>query len=188
MESNTIKTKRMKHFIKIIILLFALNVGAQSTSTAKIYTKGNYFIIQQNDKEYSGPMKDVIVYQLTVDSEFYYFKNLENWTNDGLKVVNIVNESGTPYTTQTWETFYTENTGSFSNGGGSGNTGSQFTEVSNLTTADYIYKSGMLGTAWQVNRYDRNNNMAQTTATQTNNTTITTLADAVTGILTLNYS
>ena len=110
----------MKHFIKIIILLFALNVGAQSTSTAKIYTKGNYFIIQQNDKEYSGPMKDVIVYQLTVDSEFYYFKNLENWTNDGLKVVNIVNESGTPYTTQTWETFYTENTGSFSNGGGSG--------------------------------------------------------------------
>ena len=76
----------------------------------------------------------------------------------------------------------------FKKGGGGGNTGSQFTEVSNLTTADYIYKSGMLGTAWQVNRYDRNNNMAKTTATQTNNTTITTLADAVTGILTLNYS
>ena len=110
----------MKNLIKIIILLFALNVGAQSTSTAKIYTKGNYFIVEQNDKEYSAPMKDVIIYQLTVDSEFYYFKNLENWTNNGLKVVNMVDESGTPYTTQTWETFYTENTGSFNNGGGSG--------------------------------------------------------------------
>ena len=55
------------------------------------------------------------------------------------------------------------------------------------TTASYVYYAGINGSAWQVNRKDRNNNMVQTTATQTNNTTITTLADAVTGILTLNY-
>lgn len=56
------------------------------------------------------------------------------------------------------------------------------------TTTSYVYYAGINGSTWQVNRKDRNNNMAQTTATQTNNTTITTLADAVTGILTLNYS
>ena len=66
---------------------------------------------------------------------------------------------------------------------------SEFWEATNTaTTESYIFKGGLNGTAWQINRYDRNNNIARTAATQTNNPSITTLADAVTGILTLNYA
>ena len=149
----------------------------------KIYSSGNYFYVVKDDILYEGLTSEVLVKRLTPTSTDFNFEKLNNWTGDSVFLADIQDEAGVAYTLESFVTFY-EN---FNTGGGGGNTGSQFTEVSNLTTADYIYKSGMLGTAWQVNRYDRNNNMAQTTATQTNNTTITTLADAVAGILTLNY-
>ena len=126
----------MKQFITLAILCFALSVGAQSTSTAKIYVKGNYFIIEQNDKEYSGARKNVEVYQLTPNSEFYYYRNILNWTNDGLKVINIVDESNTPYTAESWETFYTENTGNFKNGGGAGEGVQTPTEIAEAIYVD----------------------------------------------------
>ena len=119
----------MKHLIKIIFLVTTLNLSAQSTSTAKVYTKGNYFIIEQNGKLYPGVSKNVEVYQTAINGEFYYFTNLKNnWPNHGLKIENIVDGTETPYTAGSWETFYTENTGNFNAGGGDGKLGSQTPE------------------------------------------------------------
>ena len=63
-----------------------------------------------------------------------------------------------------------------------------FWEATNTdTTENYIYKGGLNGTAWQINRYDRNNNTARVAATVSNNSGTTTLADAWTNRTTLNY-
>ena len=109
----------MKHLITIAILFFALNIGAQATD-AKIYVKGNYFFIEKDDRIYEGLSKEVLVKKLTPTSTEFFFSNVNNWLGQGIELVNILDESGTAYTTASWEAFYTENTGSFSNGGGSG--------------------------------------------------------------------
>lgn len=57
------------------------------------------------------------------------------------------------------------------------------------TTATIIYKGGLDNSGeWFVNNFDRNNNMARTTATVSNNSSQTTLANAWSNRATLNYS
>ena len=109
----------MKHLITIAILFFALNTVAQATD-AKIYVKGNYFFIEKDNYIYEGLSKEVLVKKQTPTSTEFFFSNVNNWLGQGIELVNILDESGTAYTAASWETFYIENTGSFSNGGGSG--------------------------------------------------------------------
>ena len=81
--------------------------------------------------------------------------------------------------------------GLFSLGGGTGEgvqTVSTWKATYSETTTAFIYKGGLNNTNWQVNRYDRNNGLAKTTATKTSNATVTTLVDAWTGRGTLNYN
>ena len=56
------------------------------------------------------------------------------------------------------------------------------------STTTYIYKGGLNGTDWQINRYDRNNNLTRSAATETNNSGTTTLTAAWSNRLTLNYA
>ena len=73
--------------------------------------------------------------------------------------------------------------------GGASTGGSDFWEATSTdTTTAYIYKGGLNGTAWQINRYDRANGMARTAATVSNNIGTTTLTAAWSGRLTLNYN
>lgn len=66
--------------------------------------------------------------------------------------------------------------------------GSDFWEATSTdTTTAYIYKGGLNGTAWQINRYDRANGMARTSATVSNNSGTTTLTAAWADRLTINY-
>ena len=108
----------MKQFITLAILCFALSVGAQTD--AKIYVKGNYFFIEKDDRLFEALRKEVLVKKLTSTSTVFYFKNINNWTDEGIDLANIKDESNTPYTAESWETFYTENTGNFKNGGDTG--------------------------------------------------------------------
>ena len=156
---------------------------------AKIYTKGNYFFIEKDNRLFEALSKEVLVKKLTPTSTVFYFSNINNWTNEGIDLVDMEDESGTAYTAATWEAFYIENTGK-SNGGSSGEglQGSNFWEaILNDTTTAYIYKGGLNGTDWQINRYDRSDNLAKTSATVSNNSGITTLTDAWTDRLTINY-
>lgn len=273
---------------------------------AKIYTKGNYFFIEKDNRLFEALSKEVLVKKLTPTSTVFYFSNINNWTNEGIDLVDMEDESGTAYTAATWETFYLENTGSFSKGGGNGqglqikgsvdtytdlstvsdpqeddlwyvrdNTGlylfgtlkrrgwyryngsswettnlpseiitekehgallhnssvsyyegnliwhnsklqrckadigpktydandwedaggtstggSDFWEATSTdTTAAYIYKGGLNGSAWQINRYERSNSMAKTSAKQSNNNGgYTTLTAAWADRLTINYA
>jgi hypothetical protein len=86
---------------------------------AKIYTKGNYFFIEKDNRLFEALSKEVLVKKLTPTSTVFYFSNINNWTNEGIDLVDMEDESGTAYTAATWEAFYIENTGK-SNGGGNG--------------------------------------------------------------------
>ena len=94
----------MKQFITLAILFFALSVGAQTD--AKIYVKGNYFFIEKDDRLFEALSKEVLVKKLTPTSTVFYFKNINNWTDEGIDLTNIKDESNTPYTAERWETFY----------------------------------------------------------------------------------
>ena len=67
-------------------------------------------------------------------------------------------------------------------------TGSKFIQATNITTDSAIYKHYEANGAWTVLKYDRTDNLSVATANAANNPTVTTLVDAVTGVLTLNYS
>ena len=66
--------------------------------------------------------------------------------------------------------------------------GSAFWEATEIErTAAYIYKGGLNGTAWQINRY-ATNNLSRTAATESNNAGSTTLSDAWSNRSTLIYA
>ena len=135
---------------------------------AKIYTKGNYFYIEKDGRRYDGLRKDVKVYKNTSNETTYFFEKLEKWENNGLNIQDIQKENGDPYTLLEWEDFYTENTGSFNNGGGNG-MGLQGSNTLYFDDATYVYISGLRANGdWYVNRNTIADN-TQTTATETNN-------------------
>ena len=108
----------MKTAIKLLILLFALNAGAQTN--AKIYVKGNYFYIEKDTRIFEGLSKEVLVKRLTAASTEFYFSNVNNWTNEGIDFANIRDENDAPYASSAaFITWFETNTGK-SNGGGSG--------------------------------------------------------------------
>ena len=126
----------MKTAIKLIILFFALNFSAQAQTDAKIYVKGNYFFIEKDGRLFEALSKEVLVKKLTPTSTVFFFKNINNWTDEGIDLANIKDESDTPYTAATWEVFYLENTGSFSKGGGTGEGVQTPTEIAEAIYVD----------------------------------------------------
>ena len=101
----------------------------------KIYTKGNYFFIEKDNRLFEALSKEVLVKRLTPTSTVFYFSNINNWTNEGIDLVDMEDESGTAYTAATWEAFYIENTGK-SNGGGTGEGVQTPTEIAEAIYVD----------------------------------------------------
>lgn len=87
----------------------------------KIFTKGNYFLIQDNDTdvEFEGLSKNVRVRRLTTSSDNFFFDNVNNWKDKktGVNIADIQDEAGTPYTLQGFIDWYRANTGNFNGGG-----------------------------------------------------------------------
>lgn len=93
----------------------------------KIYRKDNYIVVT-NDvtlETYYGHIKDVMVDKSNTNRPAYRFFNIKDF-RDGTSLVisQILQEDGSEYTTEDFDTFYTQNTGNF-NGGGSAPTGVQ---------------------------------------------------------------
>ena len=87
----------------------------------KIYTKGNYIVIVdvQKDEYFYGIRKEVHIDKNNVNKAIYRAFNVKDFSSSIiLAVPNILKEDGTPYSEAEFDTFYQENTGNF-NGGGS---------------------------------------------------------------------
>ena len=87
----------------------------------KIYTKGNYIVIVdvQKDEYFYGIRKEVHIDKSNANKAIYRAFNVKDFSSSIiLAVPNILKEDGTPYSEAEFDTFYQENTGNF-NGGGS---------------------------------------------------------------------
>ena len=87
----------------------------------KIYTKGNYIVIVdvQKNEYFYGIRKEVHIDKSNVNKAIYRAFNVKDFSSSIiLAVPNILKEDGTPYSEAEFDTFYQENTGNF-NGGGS---------------------------------------------------------------------
>ena len=86
----------------------------------RIFRIENYLYLVDNEtnKLFSGHVKSVEVEPNNLGRAIYRIKGLRDWNHQTpLDIRQILDESGTPYTTGGWETFYTENTGNFNGGG-----------------------------------------------------------------------
>ena len=91
----------------------------------KIYTKGNYLVIvdTQKNEYFYGIRKEVHVDKSNVNKEVYRAFNVKDFSDTiNLQIPNILKEDNSPYTEAEFDTFYQENTGNF-NGGGTAPTG-----------------------------------------------------------------
>lgn len=87
----------------------------------KIYTKGNYIVIVdvQKNEYFYGIRKEVHIDKSNVDKAVYRAFNVKDFSSSIiLAVPNILKENGDAYSEAEFDTFYQENTGNF-NGGGS---------------------------------------------------------------------
>ena len=86
----------------------------------KIYTRGNYFIVEdtQTKREYAGLSKNVEVTRSTSESDIFYIKGLKDFDEKKrIKLAEIIDSTDTPFTLEGWLTFYSENTGNFNSAG-----------------------------------------------------------------------
>ena len=87
----------------------------------KIYTKGNYIVIVdvQKNEYFYGIRKEVHIDKSNVNKAIYRAFNVKDFSSSIiLAVPNILKENGDAYSEAEFDTFYQENTGNF-NGGGS---------------------------------------------------------------------
>lgn len=95
--------------------------------TYKVALVNNYIVITSDDLPdflgVQGPAKNVTILPTKEDAERFEFWGLDNsptmW--DELNLNQILDSTGTPFTLESWTTFYTTNTGNFNTApGGSG--------------------------------------------------------------------
>ena len=88
----------------------------------KIFTRGNYFYIVDNDnnREYNAFSKDVLVTRGTTAQDDFFIENIPNWDGVGepLDISVIQDENGDAYSLNAFITFYEDSTGKSSPGGG----------------------------------------------------------------------
>jgi len=86
----------------------------------KIYKKNNYIVVTDNitSETFYGRAKDVMVDKSNTNRAAYRFFNiLDLKEGTGLTIDQILKEDGSPYTSDEFDTFYTQNTGNFNGGG-----------------------------------------------------------------------
>lgn len=81
----------------------------------KVYTKGNYFYIIDNDdnREYNALSKDVLITRGTTVQDDFFIENVDNWrgVENPLDISVIQDISGDAYSVASFITFYESNTG-----------------------------------------------------------------------------
>lgn len=81
----------------------------------KVYTKGNYFYIINNDdnREYNALSKDVLITRGTTSQDDFFIENVDNWrgAENPLDITVIQDENGDAYSVTSFITFYESNTG-----------------------------------------------------------------------------
>ncbi len=86
----------------------------------KIYTKGNYIVIVdvQRNEYFYGIRKEVHIDKSNVDKAVYRAFKVKDFSSSIiLAVPNILKENGDAYSETEFDTFYQENTGNFNGGG-----------------------------------------------------------------------
>lgn len=78
----------------------------------KVYTTGNYFYLIMDGVTYEGHAKDVLIHKQSDGDTTYRFSGLVDWNDTRLiPLADLVDESDTPYTENSFTTFYEANTG-----------------------------------------------------------------------------
>ena len=93
----------------------------------KVFTKGHYFYIIDNDtsREYNAFAKNVMVTRGTTSQDDFFIENVANWNErNPLDISEIQDENGVTYSLSDFITFYENNTG-FSSAGSSASTTKQ---------------------------------------------------------------
>lgn len=103
----------------------------------KVYTKGNYFYIIDNDtnREYNALSKDVLITRGTTTQDDFYIENVSNWkgVENPLDITEMQDMNGSAYSLNSFITFYETNTGVLSSTSAA-DAGSNLVSVSNSTT------------------------------------------------------
>jgi len=105
----------------------------------KVYTKGSVFHVVNNDNnvDYEAHVNDVLITKQLTTSTDYYFQGLPTFNaNNMLPIADIQDESGTPYSSASFETFYQNNTGIPVSGGGDASASNQLLQLAKLDTSN----------------------------------------------------
>lgn len=120
----------------------------------KVYSKGNYFIIESSDGTFKEDHKSKVRVSKRLISDTTYFINMRGNTEQ-YDLADLTDESGNAYTQNSWETFAFANTGfsSASGGSGAGTTISVVPNYSALPSAsshssEFYWVSSPQGTKW----------------------------------------
>lgn len=117
----------------------------------KIFTKGNYFYIVDNDnnREYNALSKDVLVTRGTTAQDDFFFEHIDNWNGveNPLDISVIQDINGVAYVLADFILFYENNTGVLSSVSAA-DAGSNFVSVLNSTTTLLTNGSVFTG-AWE---------------------------------------
>lgn len=120
----------------------------------KVYSKGNYFIIESSDGTFKEDHKSKVRVSKRLISDTTYFINMRGNTEQ-YELADLTDESGNAYTQNSWETFAFANTGFSSASGGSG-AGTTISVVSNYSalpsasshSSEFYWVSNSQGTKW----------------------------------------
>lgn len=120
----------------------------------KIYTKGNYFIIEDRNQIFYGHRKNVFVDKNNLKKPIYRFFNITDWkTSNSLHISEIFKEDSSPYTELEFDTFYRQNTGNFNGGSAfdpqySVNNYSELILITPTDVGQIAYVKNSQGTKW----------------------------------------
>ncbi len=120
----------------------------------KVYSKGNYFIIESSDGTFKEDHKSKVRVSKRLILDTTYFINMRGNTEQ-YELADLTDESGNAYTQNSWETFAFANTGFSSASGGSG-AGTTISVVSNYSAlpsatshaGEFYWVSNSQGTKW----------------------------------------
>lgn len=125
-------------------------------SQFKIYIQNNYLIVECDDPVYEKQTlaKNVLIQPVQgsdpIEYDFYNFDNQKTKWNT-IRLEDMVDESDTPYTLETWTEFYTANTGNFSPAGGGSSVVSK-KGIANITPDPgeqaVVFLHGLPGANW----------------------------------------
>lgn len=133
----------------------------------KIYRKDNYIVVvdSSTSETFYGHIKNVMIDKSNVNKSIYRFFNIKDFKEKtALTIDQILKEDGSNYTTEEFDTFYTQNTGNF-NGGGSAPTDADLQAVTDLgsVTTNSITANSFITTGGLATQFTKANGSLDST-------------------------